>query len=191
MSPILSLSFSPLPSLPLTTKTLGIWRDRQQIILNVKLWQTLLVAYSMSILPSFLPIRTTILLGAANFLTKGDNFPGSLVPGMPMWINSNQWGIRGSPLGRPSGRSLLSWWKRDRFSWPTSSAICPVSLSAGAWAWFLKGQENVAPVKIRVICKGWQNRKWKGLGCFRIYSISHMNAGVPLLVREKSTPPFS
>ena len=102
MSPILSLSFYPLPSLLLTTKTLDIWRGRQQTILNVKLWQTLLVAYSMSTLPSFLPIRTTVLLGAANFLTKGDNFPGSLVPGMLMWINSNQWGIRGSPLGRIS-----------------------------------------------------------------------------------------
>lgn len=36
--------------------------------------------------------------------------------------------------------------------------------------------------------QGGATEKWKELGYFRIYSISHMNSGVPPLVHEKNMP---
>lgn len=38
------------------------------------------------------------------------------------------------------------------------------------------------------LAQGGATEKWKEFGYFRIYSISHMNSGVPLLVHEKNMP---
>lgn len=38
------------------------------------------------------------------------------------------------------------------------------------------------------LAQGGATEKWKEFGYLRIYSISHMNSGVPLLVHEKNMP---
>ena len=107
---------------------------------------------------------------------------------MLLWLNSKQWGITGSPLGRVSRIFVF---QMDKGQIQLAHIFCHLCflfflLDHGQDFWRVRRMLQLW--SLGSLARGGATEKWKELGYFRIYSISHMNSGVHLLVHEKNMP---